>query len=63
MTEQSKNEYTGFSNTGIQDAVDNALQQISTPYDRVEIIETFSNNRDQQGNYQVTLKTVCEQEG
>lgn len=59
MTKNTIREYTGYSNTSINDAIDNALSTALRPFERCEIIETFANKEYQRGmNYQVTLKTI-----
>lgn len=50
-------DYTGYSDLSIDDAITNALEKIDK-HQRVEVIETRSSQQgENQCQYQVTLKT------
>jgi flavin-binding protein dodecin len=60
MSMKSIKDFTGFSQLGINEALQNALQQAGNPRD-FEVIET-QGSQDNQTNrlYQVRLKTLSE---
>lgn len=51
-------EYTGYSESGLEEAIQNALTQAEN-YQQVKVIETrSSHNSDDKRQFQVTLATV-----
>lgn len=60
MTTLLTKDYTGYSNSGLDDAIGNALQEAGD-YQHVEVIETRSSYRPEGSRqYQVTLTTFKE---
>ncbi|WP_152571537.1 dodecin domain-containing protein [Legionella norrlandica] len=57
---KSIEDFTGFSESGIDDAIQNALKKAGDPV-HFEVIETLSSQGNQSDRqYQVTLKTFNE---
>ncbi|QBR85245.1 dodecin domain-containing protein [Legionella israelensis] len=53
-------DYTGYSETGIEEAIQNALEKAGEPA-RFEVIETLgAQDQMDRRHYQVTLKTFTE---
>lgn len=60
MNNKKIGDFTGFSDTGIQEAIENALSQAGA-HERFEVIETSSSQRDETNRqYQVMLSTYSE---
>lgn len=59
MTKIKIENYTGYSNTGISEAIKNALEKAGD-HARFEIIETRGSRTGEESNYQVTLATFSE---
>ena len=57
---KSIEDFVGFSESGIDDAVQNALENAGNPM-HFEVVETLgSQNNKTRRQYQVTLKTITE---
>lgn len=53
-------DYTGYSKSGLNEAISNALQKAGD-YQRIEVIETRSSHYSENtSDYQVTLTTIKE---
>lgn len=60
MSMKSIEDFVGFSESGIDDAVQNALENAGNPM-HYEVVETLgSQNNKTRRQYQVTLKTITE---
>lgn len=57
---KNTNDYTGYSETGIEEAIANALKKAGEPA-RFEVVETLgAQDQAEQRHYQVTLKAFSD---